>query len=556
MAKTKAKLSTEESPQASNGASAKTSAQKKSTSSHVAYDDVPYMSYPFPQTNPVLLQGIAKLFGLSVPSPEKARILEIGCASGANILAIAACFPKSHCVGIDYSQKQIEAGLKDVEALGVTNLELKHMSVMDVTKEFGVFDYIICHGVMSWVTPDVQDKIMEVCKTNLAPDGISYISYNTLPGWNSVRSIRDMMLYHTSHFDDATTKVQQARWLLKFMMDSTKDRRNLLSNAVERELQTLSGQPDWYLLHDHLEENNFAFYFHEFMAKAQQKGLQYLGEVMIDTMFSGNLSVETAKVLSTSNDIVRTEQFMDFINDRRFRHTLLCHNDRILNWNVSDSILRDGWLLSRFSYPDGFETHDITSKTPVVFGGAGNLTLTTDDTVVLAMLKVFFEHRYEPMRIEQILPSVRKKLKDVNFILPNTGPNGLEDTIARSALRYLFMGGLAFYSTKFPYVSEISAKPLVAPAARYQAARQEWVSNQRQESGHLAPVDKMLVTYLDGTRDVPMLVECMLPHFEDKTLVLNEKDKPVEDMAVVKTQLFTIIPQRLKGLCEFALLVG
>jgi len=520
-----------------------------------AYDIVPYDSFPFPQMHPLLLQGIGKIFGLSAPNVATARILEIGCASGGNILSIAACYPKSTCIGIDYSQKQIEAGQKEIDALGLTNLELRHMSVMDITALFGSFDYIMCHGVLSWVAADVKEKIFEVCKTNLAADGIAYVSYNVLPGWNGVRSIRDMMLYHTARFDDPLAKVQAARQLLHFMNESTKDSKSTMAKAIEREVQILVGQPDYYLLHEHLEENNDAFYFYEFMAKAQAHGLQYVGDTSIELMYSGNMPEAIAKVLATSDDIVRTEQYMDFITDRRFRQTLLCHNDRILNRNIAANVLLEGWVVPRFSYPEGFADFDLFAGQNAEFPTAGSMKLSTNDPVALALLQVLMEQKRQPVSIKQLVGPVREKFTRKNHQLKEDAENSLESRLCFLLMRYLFSGGIYFHLDKMPYVPSVSAKPVASKLSRHQVKHQEWVSNQCQESKHIVNFDKLMLPYLDGMHNAEALVECMLPHFQSKALTMNRAGKPIEDMAEVQSLLPAAIAERLQAICEMALLV-
>jgi SAM-dependent methyltransferase len=88
-------------------------------------------------------------------------------------------------VGIDLSSRQIAEGRSVVERLGLRNLNLRAISIMDVDRRLGNFDYIICHGVYSWVPEPVRDKILAICAESLAPDGIAYVSYNTYPGWRA-----------------------------------------------------------------------------------------------------------------------------------------------------------------------------------------------------------------------------------------------------------------------------------------------------------------------------------------------------------------------------------
>ena len=88
-------------------------------------------------------------------------------------------------------------GQAAIAAVGCQNITLKQLDIMDVTPELGQFDYILVHGIFSWVPVPVRDKILQICQQNLAPNGIAYISYNTYPGWHMLGNIRGMMLYHT-----------------------------------------------------------------------------------------------------------------------------------------------------------------------------------------------------------------------------------------------------------------------------------------------------------------------------------------------------------------------
>src|SRR5262249_9719174 len=114
-----------------------------------SYDEFPYPSYPLHQTHPDHLATVATLLGLSPPPPERCRVLELGCASGGNLIPLACTLPESTFVGIDLSAEQVTQGQRTVEALGLTNVRLRHLSILDVDDRFGEFDYVLCHGVYS-----------------------------------------------------------------------------------------------------------------------------------------------------------------------------------------------------------------------------------------------------------------------------------------------------------------------------------------------------------------------------------------------------------------------
>ena len=185
-----------------------------------AYDDIPYESHPFAQSHPNRLFAIGTLFGLKPTPVQKCRVLELGCAAGGNLIPMADYLPESQFVGVDNSARQIRDGLDTVKQLGLENVILQHASILDVDAAYGKFDYIVCHGVFSWVPEKVRRKILEICGTQLTPNGIAYVSYNTYPGWHMRGMIRDMMRYHAARFEAPKDRIQQARALLKFLTQS------------------------------------------------------------------------------------------------------------------------------------------------------------------------------------------------------------------------------------------------------------------------------------------------------------------------------------------------
>ena len=128
--------------------------------SHTDYDSVPYASFAYAQTHITHLFTLGRLFGLQPADFKRARVLELGCASGGNLIPVAAEFPEASFLGIDLSSKQIADGQKIIAEAGLTNIQLKTQSISDFDGADGPFDYIICHGVYSWVPADVPKVVL------------------------------------------------------------------------------------------------------------------------------------------------------------------------------------------------------------------------------------------------------------------------------------------------------------------------------------------------------------------------------------------------------------
>src|SRR5690606_7964133 len=99
------------------------------------------------------------------------------------------------------------------------NLHLHAMSLTDITPEFGQFDYIVAHGVFSWVPPEVREAMLRIVRENLSPKGIGYISYNTYPGWKAGDIVRDAMLLHSHTAQSDDDKLAAAKAMLNLLSD-------------------------------------------------------------------------------------------------------------------------------------------------------------------------------------------------------------------------------------------------------------------------------------------------------------------------------------------------
>jgi len=86
------------------------------------YDRVPYESFPYAQSHPEHLSVIATLFGIRARPVTECCVLELGCASGGNLIPMAAAFPRSRFVGVDYSSRQVERAQEIVARLGLSNI--------------------------------------------------------------------------------------------------------------------------------------------------------------------------------------------------------------------------------------------------------------------------------------------------------------------------------------------------------------------------------------------------------------------------------------------------
>lgn len=478
-----------------------------------SYDAVPYPAFCFRETHPHHLHFMASLFGLDAPLPAKARVLEIGCASGANIIPMAATMPQASFVGIDVSKRQIDAGLALVSELKLKNIRLEQRDLAEIRPEFGTYDYIICHGVFSWVPEKLQAAILSLCSKNLAPNGVAYVSYNTLPGWNMYRSIRDMMLYHTHQFTDPKVKVQQARAFLDFAVNAVRDQNNAYSLLLRQEMERLRAEPDGYLLHDHLEANNHPMYFHDFMRLADVQGLRYLADAIFHSMTPAEFAPEVREVLNKlASQIVPMEQYLDFLRNRTFRATLLCHKDRNLRRRIEPADIRKlSFASAARLVPAGSTDSPGESCFRLPRGGE----LRTKDPFIAALLR----------SLGKVWPSWKSLevlKKEIPAELPKDAPRVTEPQLCEALLGLFQQGVVEIHPEAMLFTTAVSQRPSASPLARAQAQRGPDIANLRHELMRMPDAFRFVLHHCDGTRDVAALAEALDKAVEGSVLQIRE----------------------------------
>ena len=526
-----------------------------------SYDEVPYDSVAFVETHPARLSVIARLFGLKTAPIDKCRVLELGCSMGGNIIPMAAYLPRSEFIGIELSPVQVRAGQKSIESLGLTNIQLLGRSILDVNEELGTFDYIIAHGVYSWVPDEVKDKILSICSKNLNPNGVAYVSYNTFPGWRMRGMIRDIMRYHASPFPTPEQRIGQARGLLDFLASSlaidNKDDpaiKRAYGLMLQGEVELIRAQPNYYLLHEYLETVNEPVYFHQFMAAAEKHGLQYLGDSDFSTMLVSHLPAEVRDTLSRiSSSVVQMEQYMDFVRNRLFRRTLLVHSSQAINRVIVPDLVKDLYIVST-AKPTVPEPDIHTPGALVEFKSlTGSLVSATSPLTKSAMLTLL-EHSPKPLHFDQLRRLARKKISPTKVDDRELAVQD-ENELAANLLNAYSAAFLAFYSCSFPIQIKPVSRPKVSMFVRQQAITRGYITSPLHVRVLVDEFRYRLLPLLDGTRDRKALLAEMTKLATSGALPLKVKDEIVTDQQIIKDMVEKSIDESLEHFYSMGLMI-
>jgi 2-polyprenyl-3-methyl-5-hydroxy-6-metoxy-1,4-benzoquinol methylase len=448
------------------------------------YEFVRYPGKPFPQTHPDRLAAMAILHGMEPANFQSARVLEIGCCDGGNLLPIALSCPASDFTGIDLTESDIADARQTAADLALTNIHFHVMDLTDLPGPLGQFDYILVHGLYSWVPPPIREKMLAVIQASLSPNGVAFVSYNANPGGHVRQLVRDMLLFHVGDVQDPAAKIARAREFIEFFSSAIE--RSNQPKIVRNQIRLLQNQSDHSIFHDDLAEHYYPVYFHEFVAHANRCGLQYLSESGYFVTRPENLGSEAGPAYaqiaaSFGGNAVPTVQYQDFMRCSYFHQTLLCHSDIVLDRNVRPERMKRFYF---YSPADVVPPEPEADPEEEVFESVQGSRISSKSPFVRGLLHA-------------LIAAYPRSLPYSEF--PSHGVT--EEEVCGTLLALLNMG-IVSHSMDSPQFSVPGGEqPVASPLARWQAARNRPLTDlRRSQTGVSTLLQVALIPLLDGTR--------------------------------------------------------
>lgn len=506
-----------------------------------AYDAAPYASHPYAQTHPGRLAAVATLLGLAPAPVETARVLEIGCAAGGNLIPFAAYFPGATCVGIDLSGAQIAEGQARLASLGLANVNVQQLDVRDLDQADGEYDYIICHGVYSWAPHDAKAAILRAAHDNLAPNGVAHISYNVLPGWRLRAVARDMMLFHAGAIADPQAKVAAARAVLNAMAQQSSEASDY-GRVLRSEARALALHGDHYIAHEQLERDNDPCTVSDMLCAARAAGLDYLADSDLHMTVAETFGPANAALLRdvSGGGLDRMEQYIDFLSGRTFRNSLFV---RAAQAGAITRVIEPARLAKLYVSAALVESVDAAGR--AVFTDAFGRTLTTSSDFArraLAHLSADFPRRYKSVALARAIAG-------------KAWATTLEQADVLDALFKMVMNGMAAVSTAPLACGRAQdAAPRAHALVRADAAAgRVWTTGPMHETAPLTIVQRALLPFCDGAHDRAGLRAALARQVAAGDIIFQRDGAALHDPVEIAAALDDHLSAALAGLARAGL---
>jgi SAM-dependent methyltransferase len=501
------------------------------------YDELPYNSLPFSRTHPLRLAAIARLFGLQAPAMANARVLELGCAAGGNIIPMAALYPSARFYGVDLGRRQVAEAQRRIASLGLTNIEIHCQSLTDLGEDIGEFDYIISHGVYSWVPRPVQEALLRATGKHLAPNGIGYVSYNVAPGWHLYKPLRDAFRLLIPEHHGPAVRVEMARELLTLMQEQSPDL-GPYGDMLRASPSRFARLPSDYIFHEYMEDSNDPVTIRDFINDAENNGLVYLADSDLSYLLPENFGPQFARQIRerTSGDLVTIEQMVDVMTGRTFRSTLLAPRSQLpdIARGLSPKSIEDLHFLAGY----GMTLERDGAKTTLM--DAGGRTMTSTEAAV-------------GPAIERLLARMPGTISFAECI---AGFSEKDQKLVSDAIYKSVIAGILDIVAEPVVAGKPGNRPKAFAIARADAAEgNKTTVNIRHDAVSLDPLATALLPALDGATSRKELEKLLVDAALAGRIKLGKEGQVVTDARSLRLAAEDILPRSLGALEHSGLLL-
>jgi hypothetical protein len=284
--------------------------------------DSPYADRYFRELSPAWLNYVAALNGIAPPPLDAPfSYLELGSGLGTSIAVHAGAFPNATFHGVDLNAAHIDSGREHAAGLGATNVLFHQSSFEDVAAlRLPMFDFIVLHGVYSWVGASARAALRRIARDSLKQGGLVYVSYNCLPGWAAEAPLRKLLIELTGTASgDSAQRVTSAVQALKQLSDG-KLRFFTANPAAANAIDAYERSSGNYLAHEFLNDAWEPFYSIDVADEMADAGVRYAGSATLaDNHPVLMLDAPAVRAVASLATARQQQLAIDFAVNQRFR---------------------------------------------------------------------------------------------------------------------------------------------------------------------------------------------------------------------------------------------
>jgi SAM-dependent methyltransferase len=360
--------------------------------------DIPYLRDFKPMLAPAWLDHVALVAGIEPPTRRDGFAwCDLGCGQGVTAAILAAAHPCGVFHGIDAMPAHIDHARRLAAAAAVANLELHAVEfAAAIDLELPQFDYIVAHGVYSWIGPESRRAVRQFIDRRLKPGGLVYLSYNAMPGWARDLPFQGLLREFGRTFGgDNLGRLNAAAELACTLAGAGVA--SLAASFIVKELQERpEDYPPAYLVHEFMPPAWQPLYVTEIRRDMAAIGFEPVGSATLGENLDWMVLDDSARqTLAAISDPDARELVRDYYLDQRFRCDVFARCNRQLwsgeragRFHSSTFVLARPVPAIRYTTttPAGSFTYDSPAARAIIAGLAAGQPVGTGDQKTLLTL--------------------------------------------------------------------------------------------------------------------------------------------------------------------------
>ena len=313
--------------------------------------DVGYTHGFYRELTPTSVCLAALLQGFLPPDLERAglRYCELGCGQGYSINLHASVNPGIEFYATDFNPAHIAGARGLASAAGLSNVRFFEQSFAEFldNPEVPSFDFIMLHGIYSWISPENRKVLVRFIREKLNPGGIAYISYNAMPGWASLLPFHHLISEYAAARGTGPT-LKRIKDAIAFLerLEASKAKYFGLNPKAGAHLKLVQTQNPSYLAHEYINRDFKAFHFAEVARDMAEAKLTFVASAhLVENLDSLQLLPEQAELIGEAEDVVLRHTLRDHIVDQSFRRDIFIKGPTALTRPAAE----ERWLNQRFA---------------------------------------------------------------------------------------------------------------------------------------------------------------------------------------------------------------
>lgn len=273
---------------------------------------------------------------------------ELGCGQGFSTNLLAAANPGIDFYATDFNPAQIAGAQHLAREAGTSNVHFFDDSFADfeARTDLPQFDFIVFHGIYSWIAAEHRRTIVRFIDRRLKPGGLVYISYNCLPGWSGAAPFARLLRMASEAGSGTIMQKLDSGFAFVDRMQEANASYFAATLGIKERIAGLKDKNRRYVAHEYMNANWTPFYHADVAGELSAARLSFVGSAyLLDDIDTINLTPAQRAILAETSDQTMRETLRDFMVNAQFRRDLFSRGAV----GLAAGEAKDIWLDSLFA---------------------------------------------------------------------------------------------------------------------------------------------------------------------------------------------------------------